>query len=280
MKHLIGAHVGVSKGLVAAAEKAAAIGANCMQLFASPPRSFAPSKFNVEDCLAFTKQTKSLGIDPVFIHATYLINLGSENPRLLESSIACLVDDLNIAGKINAVGSIVHTGSHKGKGLVVVLPTVAGAVESVLKQTPAQTKLLLEIASGGNGKISSTFEELQLLLERINSPRVGVCLDSCHMFAGGYAFDTTEKVDQLAHKIKTTIGWEKVWCMHANDSKFEFGSYRDRHENIGQGFIGKNGLALLLRHPKFGKLPFILETPGFEDKGADKQNIDILKSLI
>lgn len=280
MKHLLGAHVGVSKGLVAAVEKAHTMGANCMQLFASPPQSFAVSKFADTDCLAFAKKTRELAIKPIFIHATYLINLGSEKSSLIKASIACLVDDLTIAEKIGAVGSIVHTGSHKGKGLEAALPTVVEAVKSVLKQTPVQTRLLLEIASGGGGKIGSTFEELQQILDKIDSSRVGVCLDSCHMFAAGYAFDTPEKIEELSHKIGKTVGWDRVWCMHANDSKFELGSFRDRHENIGKGFVGKKAFNLLLKHPKFGKLPFILETPGFDDKGPDKQNLDILKSLV
>ena len=110
--------------------------------------------------------------------------------------------------------------------------------------------------------------------------RLGVCLDTCHMFVGGYGFNTQAQVDELTKKIESTIGWGVIECMHANDSKGEFGSTRDRHENIGGGFIGKEAFKLLLRNPKFSNLPLILETPGFDQKGPDKKNLEILKSLI
>lgn len=280
MQKRIGVHVSISKGLVEALEKAQAMGANCIQIFSSPPQSFIPPKFSDADCAAFKKRAIQLDILPVFIHATYLVNLGSDKDTLLKLSIKSLMDDLNFAGKIGAKGVIVHTGSHKGKGFMVALPTVVNSIKEILSGTPEATKLYLEIASGGGGKIGSTFAELKALLDGVKTARLGICLDTAHMFAAGYAFDTTEKVAALEDKITATVGWEKVECMHANDSKVELGSGRDRHENIGKGLIGKKPLQLLLRHEKFGKLPWILETPGFADKGPDKQNLDILKSLV
>lgn len=279
MKLRLGAHVSVGKGLIASLDKARDMGANCLQIFTSPPQSFLMSKFSDSDCAQFKRRAIALDIQPVFIHATYLINLASEKKRLLESSILSLIDDLTIAGKIGARGSIVHTGSHKGAGFEKAMPVVVDAIKKVLAKTPPNTKLYLEIASGGKGKIGATFEELAILLKTVGGKRVGVCLDTAHMFAAGFALDTNQKLDELTQKIGDTVGWETIDCMHANDSKVEFGSGRDRHENIGKGFIGIEPFRLLLQHKQFSQLPFILETPGFDGKGPDKENLDILRSL-
>lgn len=276
----IGAHVSISKGLTAALDKVHDMGANCLQIFASPPRSFTPSHLSDQDCSAFKNKSQELDIGPNFIHATYLINLGSEKDQSRQLSVDSLKNDLMIADKIGAEGSIVHTGSHKGKGLLTVLPWVVDSIQKVLSDTPSNTNLYLEIASGGNGKIGITFEELQMIIDSVNNPRLGVYLDTAHMFAGGYAFDTEEKVEELYKKICDTVGWTRVGGFHANDSKVEFNSGKDRHENIGEGLIGKEPFRLLLNHAHFGRLPFVLETPGFDDNGPDKQNVDILKSLL
>ena len=280
MKTRCGAHVSVSKGLVRALEKASEMGASCIQIFSSPPQSFIPPKFTDSECSEFKTQARKLDIQPVFIHAKYLINLASEKESLRTLSIKSLIADLTFAEKIGAQGVIVHTGSHKGKGFNEVLPVVVESIKQILEKTPASTTLYLEVASGGKGKIGSTFEELHAMLDGVGNSRVGVCLDTAHLFAAGYAFDTLEKVVELAKQIEKTIGWATIECMHANDSKVEFKSGKDRHENIGQGFIGKDPFRLLLQHSKFNNLPFILETPGFDDKGPDKKNLDILKSLI
>lgn len=275
----IGAHVSISNGLVRALDKAQEIGASCIQIFASPPRSYTPSRLTNEDCAAFNKKAEELRIGPNFIHATYLINLGSEKDLSRKLSIESLKNDLEVAAKIGAAGSIVHTGSHKGKGLQAVLPWVTESIQKVLSNSPENTRLFLEIASGGKGKIGINFEELQMIIQEVQDPRLGIYLDTAHLFSAGIAFDTSEKVEALYQKICKTVGWERVGGIHANDSKVEFNSGRDRHENIGEGFIGKEPFNLLFAHNKFRELPFVLETPGFDDNGPDKKNIDILKSL-
>lgn len=275
----IGAHVSINNGLLGALKKATDMGANCIQIFSSPPQSFVPPRIALRECVAFRKEAKKRDIQPIFIHAAYLINLASVQDRLRKLSITSLIDDLKLAEKIGAKGSIVHTGSHKGKGFAAVLSFVVSSIQQILAESPETTKLYLEITSGSKGKIGSTFEELQRMLAIVRNPRLGVCLDTAHLFAGGYAFDTGERIAELAKKIETSVGWQVVECLHANDSKVPFGSGLDRHENIGEGYIGKEPFTLLLHHPKFSQLPFIDETPGFDDKGPDKRNLDILKSL-
>lgn len=280
MKRRIGAHVSVGNGLVEALEKVNSLGANCIQIFAGPPLSYAQSKFTDNDAVFYKKKALELDITPVFIHARYLINLASTKESLRQISIKTLIGDLIVAEKIGAKGVIVHTGSHKGLGFKKVLPLVKDSLEKILSQTPASIKLYLEVASGGNGKLGSTAEELHELCVLVSSKRIGVCLDTAHLFAGGVAFDTDANVAVLSKNIESTIGWDEIACMHVNDSKAEFGSFRDKHENLGEGFIGKSALKLLLNTKHFNKIPLILETPGFDGKGPDKKNVDILKSLV
>ncbi|HCS78336.1 TPA: hypothetical protein DIV55_01185 [Patescibacteria group bacterium] len=276
----IGAHVSIAKGIPAALIKIQTMGANCLQIFSSSPRSFGTPKATDDDCSKFKTEAKRRGIGPNFIHANYLVNLGTDKQRLLELSTQSLVTDLNFADKVGARGVIVHTGSHGGRGFDKVLNPVANVIKKILKTANGEAKLLLEITSGGKGRIGANFQELQQLLQAVNHPRLGVCLDTCHMFAAGYAFDSAEKITELKKQIQATVGWSNIYCLHVNDSKGEFASHIDRHENIGKGKIGKAPFKLLLHDEKFKELPFILETPGFDDKGPDKQNIDILKSLL
>lgn len=275
----IGAHISISKGMVAALDKAAEMGANCIQVFSTSPRTFAPPIIDEKRTSEFASEAKKRDIGPNFVHAGYLINLGSDKPDLLKKSIIRLSGDMSFAHAMGGAGAIVHTGSHTGRGFESIVSIVAASIKEVLEKSLPGSKLLLEIASGGNGKIGSTFEELSTLLKAVGSQRVGVCLDTCHMFAGGYAFNTTSEVDVLAQKIESTVGFDRIWCMHANDSKGEFNSALDRHENIGDGRIGNAGFKALLAHPKFSKIPFLLETPGLDGKGPDKENVERLKKL-
>lgn len=279
MKHKYGAHIGVGAGLVTVLDKAQQIGANCVQIFSSPPMAFHLSKFTAVDKIVFRQKAVEMDMVPNFIHAKYLINLGTEKSTLRKLSEDSLIADLHIAREIDARGVIVHTGSHKGKGLKYVLPALADSIRRILHET-SESILYLEVASGGGGKIGSTFEELQMIINEVGNQRLGVCLDSAHLFAAGYGYGTREEVEVLSRKIETTIGWDSIGCMHVNDSKVPFGSGKDRHENLGAGEIGLEPLQRLMAHPRFGALPWILETPGFDNKGPDKQNVDILKSLV
>jgi len=275
----IGAHVSIAKGLPAALTKIQTMGANCLQIFSSSPRSFGTPKATSDDRKKFKTEAIKLGIGPNFIHANYLVNLGTDKQRLLELSTQSLITDLNFADQIGVSGVVVHTGSHGGRGFETVVRPVAQVITQILKKADGQAKLCLEITAGGMGRIGANFEELQQLLQLVNNSRLGVCLDTCHLFAAGYKFDSHETVDKLKTKITKTVGWSPVYCMHTNDSKGDFDSHIDRHENIGAGKIGKAPFKLLLQDEKFKKLPFILETPGFDGKGPDQKNIEILKKL-
>ncbi|MBI4058515.1 deoxyribonuclease IV [Candidatus Gottesmanbacteria bacterium] len=280
MKRRIGAHVSISKGLRESLPKALRIGANCMQIFSSPPQSFTPPHFTDEECESFRKLALEVDIQPVFIHALYLANLSSDDEGLRVKSVKSLIADMIFCEKIGGAGVIVHTGSHKGRGFEVSLVETKKSLSEILAATPETSNLYLEIACGNAGKVGQNFQELKKLLEIGNSPRLRICLDTAHMFANGYAFDTQEKVDRLVQEIETNVGWHNVSCVHVNDSKVNCGGLRDQHENIGSGYIGRDAFRMLLNHERLKTLPLIIETPGFDDQGPDKQNLDILKSIL
>lgn len=276
----IGGHISIAKGLLKALDDADQKGFNCLQIFSSSPRSLSVPTVPESLLAQFKIEAIKRNIGPNYVHAAYLVNLGSGNQDLRERSIANLIADLRFAAHMGFKGVVVHTGSHGGSGFQAVVPIVTDCINRIIENSPEDTMLFLEIASGGKGKIGSNFEELQTLLESVNSLRVGVCLDTAHLFAGGFGFDTQERLNNLSEMIASSVTWEKIGLIHTNDSKAAFGSYLDRHENIGKGEIGIEPFRLLINHEKFRDLPFIMEVPGVDGKGPDKVNADLLKSLI
>src|SRR3989344_2809444 len=172
-------------------------------------------------------------------------------------------------------GSIIHLGSFKD---MPDMPTLVNNIIEVLKKTTEESLFIIENA--GNNKIGKDLKEIAEIINQVNNPRVRVCLDTCHLHAAGYDFTTSEKLDKFIIEFDKLIGLKKLELFHINDSKDPFNSGRDRHENIGRGSIGLKTFKLLLNHPITKHLPFIIETPGFDENGPDKQNLDILKSLV
>lgn len=240
-----------------------------------------------EEIERYVKAAKESGIGPNFIHAAYLINLGAADPEHLQKSIDWLVYAMNLAANLGSRGVILHSGSHKGAGFEAVLPQIADSLQKVLRQTdhkpstPNQPPfLILETAAGAGGSIGRSFSELGQILKTVNDQRLRICLDSAHVFAAGYELRTLPGVESMLEEFEQEIGLNNLVAIHANDSRVDFKSGRDRHENIGEGFIGRTGFANLINHPKLKELPFILEVPGFSGSGPDQNNIQLLKSLI
>jgi apurinic endonuclease APN1 len=177
---------------------------------------------------------------------------------------------LTIAEKISATGVVLHTGSHKGLGIDAVTGQVITALTEILAQTPSDTKLALENMAGQGGVIGASFEELGMLITGVGSDRLGVCFDTCHAFAAGYDISNSEGVDSTMKEFDAAVGFDKLLVVHANDSLMELGGNRDRHENIGQGFIGDDGFRALLSHPTFEGVPFLLEVPGEPTEDSKK----------
>ena len=279
----IGAHVSTAGGLHTAFERAAALGAECIQIFESAPQQWGTSRIDDDGVKAFREAMEASGIAPVFIHGKYLMNLASADPKIFKTSASTLRSTMNIAGRIGARGVIFHTGSHKGLGLEAVFEQICDTASSILAETPADVLLVFENSAGQGGTIGSKFEELGEMLHRIDSPRAKVCIDTCHAFAAGYDVSNAAGVAAAMGQLDATIGAANVAAVHLNDSKTPLGAGRDLHENIGEGHIGRSGFEAMLAHPAFADVPLLLEVPGFKldgaGKGPDKLNIDLVKEI-
>jgi deoxyribonuclease-4 len=266
----IGAHVRAGKGLVPALEHGAEIGAEVVQIFTQSPRMWKPSQYGPEVLDAYrTAQSEHPSVTSTFCHATYLINLASPDPELLAKSRTCLNANLATAEGIGAEGLVLHIGSHRGSGFEASLPGIVSALIEALdtvESDPESCPILLENAAGAGDTVGRSFEELAEVIEASgNDERLGVCLDTQHLWASGVPFGTTDEADDLVGLISDTVGLDRLRCLHLNDSKVAFGANRDRHENIGDGTIGDKALAALLGHPDLQGLPAILEVPGEGD---------------
>lgn len=275
----VGGHVSSSGGIQNAITNTLAIGGNAIQIFAGSPRVWARSLYPDPDAEVFREGVAKADLNPVYIHALYLTNLASDNLEILEKSMAALTIDMTNSAAIGGAGVVLHIGSHQGRGWDHDKVQVVSAIKEVLGGTPKESILLLENSAGQQGKIGS-LPELKDILDDIPSDRLKVCLDTAHAFEAGYNFTTEEGIEMWIAEIEKTIGLDKIELFHLNDSKTPLGSGRDNHQNIGDGFIGSEGLSRLINHPKLVHLPLILEVPGLEGMGPDKPNIDRVKKLL
>jgi deoxyribonuclease-4 len=279
----IGAHVSTAGGIATAFGRAAAIGAECIQIFESAPQQWGTARLDDAQVQEFLDKKQESGIEPVFIHGKYLMNLASADAKIFKTSASTLRSSLNIAGRIGARGVIFHTGSHKGLGLEAVFEQICEAATKVLEETPEDTLMIFENSAGGGGTIGSKFSDLGQILKRIGNPRATVCLDTCHAFASGYDFSNAAGIAAAMEELDREVGIKNVAAVHCNDSKTPLGAGRDLHENIGEGYIGRAGFEALLAHPAFDDIPFLLEVPGFKldgaGKGPDKPNMDLMKEI-
>ncbi len=275
----IGAHVGSSGGVFTAIDRAEEIGAEAIQIFNGAPQMWRRKKYKEGEIDTYTARVEESGIAPAFFHGLYLVNLASQNPDLLAKSFDALVQDMQAAQMIGARGVIFHLGSHKGAGYEACVQQVTEYVRRVIEAVPPDTWLILENSAGMGGAVGSKFSELGQIIRDAGSERVKVCLDTQHSFAAGYDVKTRAGLDAAMDEFDREIGLERLAAVHANDSKCPLAGGIDRHENIGEGHIGRDGFANLLTHPAFAEIPFLLEVPGFEGEGPDKRNVDILKSI-
>lgn len=275
--HRFGAHLSINGGYYQALEQTIALGGNCLQIFSSSPRDWQITKLLPQDKTLFINLKRKLKIDPVYFHASYLINL-SDNSRIGHLSKQTLINELKIASELGITGSIIHLGSYKETTSNNNYSILIENIKEVLKNTPADSLFIIENA--GNHKIGQTLDEIAQIVKELNDNRVKICLDTCHLFSTGYRWQSNEELNDFLNNLEKTIGLSRLELFHVNDSRDQFNSFHDRHENIGTGSIGIEEFQVLINHPKTMKLPFIIETPGFDKKGPDKKNLDILKSLV
>ena len=275
----IGAHVRTAGGVDRAIDHALAVGAETIQIFSGAPQAWRRKSYAQAEVDAYKSKAREASIDPAFIHGLYLVNLASSNPDFLAKSYDALVAEMRAASLLGARGVIFHLGSHKGAGYEACVAQVIDYVCRVLAATPEDAWLILENSAGMGGAVGSKFAELGRIARESGSDRVRVCLDTQHAFAAGYDLKTRSGLDKAMAEFDRDIGLDRLAAVHANDSKVALGGGLDRHENIGEGHIGRDGFENILSHPAFADVPFLLEVPGFDNEGPDKRNVDILKEI-
>lgn len=273
----IGAHVSIAGGLPNAISNILKIEGNCLQIFAGSPRLWFRKPFSESEVKDFFLGIKKNNLGPVFIHSLYLVNLASVNRDIFEKSVNSLVIDMQNGARIGSAGVIIHIGSHLGAGFDSVKAQLVAAIERILEQTQG-CDLLLENAAGQNGKIGS-LEELSYLINKVDNPRLKICLDTCHLYASGVDLGEPAIVTKLITDLNNFNLLNKLVCLHLNDCASDLGSHRDLHANIGEGKIGLDGLKRFVTQKEFSNLPLILEVPGENREGPDLRNITLAKGL-
>lgn len=276
-----GAHVSSLGGIHKTLDRAKAMRADAVQLFTQSPRMWRPTNHDPANLEAFKERRAELGIAPggVLAHALYLVNLASPDDELYDKSRAAMRNTMEVARAIEADGVVFHVGSHLGAGMAAGIERCVPAIEEVLELTTDTTWLLLEDSAGGGGTIGRSIDELAALFDACGRhERLGVCLDTCHLYVSGVDISDRAVVDDLLEDVDKRIGHDRLRALHVNDAVDPLGSNRDRHANIGKGQLG-NKLGVFLSHPKLQGLPAFLEVPGPDGHGPDAKEIRKARNL-
>lgn len=271
----IGAHLRTPGGLRTAVETARDVGAEAAQLFISNPRAWSGPR--LETAERFGAEWRAGGIGPLYVHAPYLVNIASPNPGFLERSLALCVQSVRACGVLGAGGFVVHAGAGGTGEPEAALERAAGVLRAVLAETPDETRLLVELMAATSGAVASTVAEAARLIDAVDDERLGLVLDTCHLFVAGYALDEPAGVDALFDELHDAGLTDRLRLIHANDAKYGRGSRRDRHEVVGEGSIGPGGFAAILRRPEVRDLSLVVETPASGD--ARRAELERIRSL-
>ena len=275
----IGAHVSTAGGLFNAFLNAEKIGAETIQSFGASPRQWLVSSLSEKDLETYQQFRKESGVKSVYLHGAYLPNLASPDESIFAKSVENLRAHFAIANKLEAQGLIFHVGSGKEASKEKGLKQAIEAMKEILKGVSGSAYLIMENSASGK-KIGAWPEEMRIMMEGIGSPRVKVCLDTAHAFEAGLIESyTSENIKKFFDEWDKAVGIENIVAFHVNDSKTAFNSHHDRHENIGQGRIGLEGFKNFAKEKRTWDKDWLLEVPGFNNLGPDKENIEILKSL-
>ncbi len=273
---LLGAHC--SGGVKKALERGVEIGADAVQLFPQSPRAWRFPDHDPAELARFPERRAELGIGAVLVHALYLVNLATTNGEIYGKSVTTLCRTAETASAIGADAVVFHVGSHLGAGFETGLERVTAAIGKALKRCSGPTWLLMENSAGAGATIGRSIEELAMLYERLDRhARLGVCLDSCHLYVSGCDVGDPGAMDALLAELDGAIGLDRLRALHVNDANAPLGSNRDRHANIGEGELGER-LGVFLAHPAVQGLPAILEVPG-QGHGPDADEVRKLKEL-
>ena len=273
-----GGHMSSAGGLATAIDRIEAIGGDCVQIFTQSPRMWRPTAHSPEAIERFRERRVEAGIGGVVCHALYLVNLAALDDAVYAKSITAMRATMETANAIGADAVIFHVGSHLGAGFEAGSGRVVAALEQILELADGETWLAMENSAGTGGTIGRSIGELASLVDALDRhPRLGICLDSCHLFASGYDVTDPDAVEALVAEVDSTIGLDRLRALHVNDSATSLGSNRDRHANILEGEIGE-GMGVFLAQPAFRELAAYLEVPGAGD-GPDADELAKVRAL-
>jgi len=280
----LGCHLSIARGLPAAIDEAENLGCTALQLFTHNPSQWRMKPIAEDRAAAFVGHRRASGVRYVAAHTMYLINLASPDDALHARSVDALVDEVRRAASLGLDAVVTHLGAHVGSGTDRGVGRIVDAIDRVSAEAgeAGATRLLLENTAGAGTTIGSSFEELGAILSRVRLPeRIGVCFDTAHAFAAGYDLRTKDAVEATLAAFDAAVGIERLALIHLNDSKYAWGSRRDRHAHIGWGEIGREGLGAWVRHRRLRRVPVILETPKEIDgrNDADRMNLAAVRSL-
>ena len=276
---LIGAHVSTSGGLAKAVERGGELGCESIQVFNQSPRMWRPTKYGPDNFAAFREAMAASPVEAVVIHAVYLMNCATKDKELRKKSLASLTHALRTGDGIGAAGVVLHPGAQKGEPLGPSIKRAAKVIAAAVKDSES-CPLLLEQTAGHKGLLGRDFDQTAELIDLAGGgKRLGLCLDSCHLFVQGYDVTNPDSLAAIVDEADAKVGLDRLRCLHVNDAAAPLGSCRDRHANIGKGEMGKQGLAAFLSEPRFEGLPATLETPGPNKKGPDRKEVQAAKRL-
>ncbi len=277
---LLGAHMPTKGEPASALDAAYRLGCEVVQIFVKPPIQWTAAPITDATIMAFSTAQHRANVKMVVAHAGYLVNLASARPDVLLQSRKAILDEMQRCHLLGIPYLVMHTGAHLGIGEKRGIQRLRESLHWLFDKLPLihPVTLLLENTAGQGTCLGYTLEQLAEIVEGLPRERVGVCLDTCHLFVAGYELRTSESVNELAKLIETTVGWERVKLLHANDSLHPLGSRIDRHWHIGKGYIGLEGFRHLLSHPRFSQLPVVIETP--EPELHHAENLRQLRILL
>jgi deoxyribonuclease IV len=270
---LIGVHVSNAGGLPLAVQRGVELGCEAIQIFNQSPRMWRPTAYTDEDFAAFREAMAASDLQAVVIHAVYLINCATDDPELRAKSLASLTHSLRVGDAIGAGGVVLHAGSAKSRPLPDAIADAGAVIAEALAETDS-CPLHLEDTAGAGGTLGRSFDELHALIAAAGgTPRLGLCLDSCHLLASGYDIRTAAGLEAVLEEADAAVGLDRLGTLHVNDSQAPLGSNRDRHAALGDGELGDEGCAAFFSEPRFEGLPAIFEGPGADGKAPTTTDV-------
>lgn len=278
---LLGAHVSAAGGVGSVFERAESIGASALAIFSKNSNQWRAKPLTDDECEVFHGEWDRSGLGPILVHAAYLINLAAVGPAVRERSVRAMADELQRAERLGIHAVVLHPGAHMGAGIDKGIDRIARALDRVHALTPnCRVITLLETSAGQGSSLGCSFHELGQMRRRIDDPRrVGVCLDTCHVFSAGYDLRTRDGYERTIEELDREIGVRHVGGFHINDSKRDLGARVDRHEEIGKGSLGLDAFAFVLNDERFRGVPKVLETPKPQGPASDRRALEMLRQL-